>query len=40
MAREENEENMYPDEIIEEKLENDEISIEEAGIWRGYNRAY
>jgi hypothetical protein len=40
LAREEDDENMYPDEIIEEELENDEISIEEEGFWRGYNSAY
>tara|TARA_Y100000034_G_C6862359_1_gene392637 strand:+ start:906 stop:1037 length:132 start_codon:yes stop_codon:yes gene_type:complete len=34
------EENMYPDEIIEEELENDEISTEEEAFWRGYNHAY
>jgi hypothetical protein len=33
-------ENMYPNELIEENLENDGISTEEEGFWIGYNRAY
>ncbi len=38
--RKEDEENIYPDEIIEENLENDGIDDEEEGFWIGYNHAY
>jgi len=39
-VREDSEENMYPDEIIEENLDNDGIDVEEEGFWIGYNNAY
>ncbi|MDP3918987.1 MAG: hypothetical protein Q8Q35_03750 [Nanoarchaeota archaeon] len=38
--REDNDENMYPEEIIEEDFENDGIDAEEEGFWIGYNHAY
>ncbi|MBS3157046.1 hypothetical protein J4442_02625 [Candidatus Woesearchaeota archaeon] len=39
-VREDDDENMYPKEVIEEEFDNDEIDAEEEGFWVGYNNAY